>query len=110
MRRGPLLAVAVLVLAPIAVAGGPEPGKAGAEFSLTGPDGKETGTYDFSSEVLPIGVVTSDSQSASMELLAYGKDAKSLITEEPVPMEMPPGMTSPPGPGMMPPGMAPPAR
>jgi len=63
-------------------------------------DGQVRGTYDFNAEVLPIGVITSETKAADMELLAYGTDARTMITEEPIKMQPPPGM-----PGNMPPGM-----
>ena len=67
-------------------------------------DGKVLATYDYNADVLPFSVVTSDTGNTVMELLAYGTDAKSLITEDPVPMTAPRGMPA----GMprgMPPGM-----
>jgi len=70
--------------------------------------GKVFATYDFDAAVLPFGVVTSTTERSTMELLAYGKDAKSLIAETPVPFAGPPGM--PEGmPRGMPPGMKHPA-
>ncbi len=66
--------------------------------------GEVLATYDFVPEVLPFGVVTSETDTTTMQLLAYGRDAKSVITETPVPMMAPPGM--PQGmPRGMPPGM-----
>ncbi len=68
-------------------------------------EGKVYATYDYNADVLPFGVVTSDTETTSMKLTGYGKDAKSLISETPVPLSGPPGMV----PGMprgMPPGMA----
>ena len=59
-------------------------------------EGKIVATYDFNSEVLPIGVVRSDSGEVTMELLGYGTDARSLITEEPMKFQPPPGMMSVP--------------
>ena len=56
--------------------------------------GKVLATVDYSPQVFPFGVVTSDTDSTSMELLAYGSDAKSMIKEEPVPMTAPRGMPS----------------
>jgi hypothetical protein len=71
---------------------------------IVGSDGKVLATYGYNPEVLPFGVVTSETDSTAMELTAYGGDAKSVITEEPVLMTSPRGM--PPGmPRGMPPGM-----
>jgi hypothetical protein len=66
--------------------------------------GKVLATYDFNKDVLPFGVVRSATDKVTMELLATGKDAVSLITEQPVMMKTPPGMpeTNPRG---KPPGM-----
>ena len=75
---------------------------------IVDPSGRVLATYHFVPDVLPFGVVTSETERSSMELLAYGRDARSAITETPVRMTTPPGM--PPGmPRGMPPGMAPPA-
>ena len=70
--------------------------------------GKVLATYDFEPSVLPFGVITSDTEQSEMVLLAYGKDAKSLITETPIPLSGPPSMPAnmPQG---MPPGMKRPA-
>lgn len=66
--------------------------------------GKVLATYDFDAAVRPFGVVTSQTDSSTMELLAHGNDAKSRITETPIPLTGPPGM--PEGmPRGMPPGM-----
>lgn len=66
--------------------------------------GKVLATYDFNPEVLPFGVVRSETEKVTMELTATGKDAVSLITEEPTMMKSPPAM--PEGnPRGMPPGM-----
>jgi hypothetical protein len=74
--------------------------------------GKVLATYDFNKDVLPFGVVRSATDKVQMELIASGKDAVSLITEQPVMMKTPPGMpeTNPRGrpPGMEAPGGAPP--
>jgi len=72
--------------------------------------GKVLATYDFEPKVLPFGVISSDTAQSKMELLAYGSDAKSLITETPIPLSGPPRM--PPNmPQGMPPGMKhPPAK
>lgn len=66
--------------------------------------GKVLATYDFNPDVLPFGVLRSETDKVKMELLATGKDAVSLITEKPTMMKAPPGMpeTNPRG---MPPGM-----
>jgi hypothetical protein len=66
--------------------------------------GKVLATYDFNKDVLPFGVVRSETDKVKMELIASGKDAVSLITEQPVMMKTPPGMpeTNPRG---APPGM-----
>ncbi|MBU0483565.1 MAG: hypothetical protein KKB30_03520 [Proteobacteria bacterium] len=63
---------------------------------------KVFGTYNFCEKVKPFGVVTSDTQDSSMELLAYGAGGKSLITEKPLLLERPPGMNED-----MPQGLAP---
>lgn len=74
------------------------------QHKILASDGKVLATYDYSPEVLPFGVVTSETESTTMELSGYGGDAKSVITEEPVPMTAPRGM--PVGmPRGMPPGM-----
>jgi len=74
--------------------------------------GKVLATYDYSSDVLPLGVVRSETDKVQIELVAYGKDAVSSITEQPVLMKMPPGMpeANPRGkpPGLQAPGNAPP--
>ena len=74
--------------------------------------GKVLATYDYSKDVLPLGVVRSETDKAKIELVAYGKDAVSAITEVPVMMKTPPGMpdTNPRGkpPGMEAPGNVPP--
>jgi len=60
--------------------------------------------YKFSKDVLPFGVITSDTTNTTMVLAGHGTGAKSLITEEPTMMTLPPGM--PEGmPRGMPPGM-----
>ena len=75
---------------------------------IIGADGKEMGTFDLSEKVPPFGVVTSETAQTKMDLLSFGSDAKTAITEEPIPMTMPPGM--PQGmPRGRPPGMTPPA-
>jgi len=72
--------------------------------------GKVLATYDFNKDVLPFGVVRSSTDKVQMELVATGKEAVSLITEQPVMMKTPPGMpeTNPRGkpPGMAAPGSA----
>jgi len=74
--------------------------------------GKVLATYDYNNEVSPLGVVRSETDKVKIELVAYGKDAVSLITETPVMMKRPPGMpeTNPRGapPGMEAPGTTPP--
>ncbi len=79
---------------------------------VVGSDGAVIGTFDFSEKVRPIGVVASDSEETSMELLGHGADAVTAIEEEPVLMQPPPGMPPGMGPGSpgMPPGMPAPAR
>lgn len=68
-------------------------------------EGKVLATYDSSPAVLPFGIVRSETDKVTMELLASGRDAVSLITETPVMMKTPPGM--PEGnPRGTPPGMA----
>jgi len=73
--------------------------------------GKVLATYDYSKDVHPLGVVRSETDKVKIELVAYGRDAVSLITEKPVMMKRPPGMpeTNPRGapPGIQPPGHAP---
>jgi hypothetical protein len=54
--------------------------------------GKVLATYDFSKDVLPMGIVRSTTDKVKIELIANGKDAVSLITEKPVMMKRPPGM------------------
>jgi hypothetical protein len=54
--------------------------------------GKVLATYDFSKDVLPMGIVRSTTDKVTIELVATGKDAVSLITEKPVMMKRPPGM------------------
>ncbi len=54
--------------------------------------GKVLATYESSSEVLPLGVVRSETDKVKLELTATGKDAVSLITETPIMMKTPPGM------------------
>ncbi len=65
-------------------------------------EGRTLATYEFNPDVLPFGVLRSDAGDTSMELLAHGRDARSSITEKPVPMGMPPGM-----PGALPRGIPP---
>ncbi len=78
---------------------------------IIGADGNEVGSFDLSPEVPPFGVVTSETAQTKMDLLAFGKDAKTAITEEPVKISKPPGMPEgmPRGrpPGIMP-GAGPP--
>jgi hypothetical protein len=73
--------------------------------------GKVLATYDYSKEVFPLGVVRSETDKVRIELVAYGRDAASLITEQPVMMKTPPGMPdgNPRGrpPGIEAPGKAP---
>lgn len=70
--------------------------------------GKVLATYDYSADAPPLGVVRSETDKVKMELVAAGKDAKSVITETPVMMKSPPGM--PDGnPRGIPPGMGAPA-
>jgi hypothetical protein len=75
---------------------------------IIGADGKEMGSFDLSPKIPPFGVVTSETGQTKMDLLAFGQDAKTAITEEPVKMTMPPGMPEgmPRGrpPGIMPAG------
>jgi hypothetical protein len=67
--------------------------------------GKVLATYDFNKDVLPFGVVRSETDKVKMELVAYGKDAVSMITEQPTMMKTPPGMPES-NPRGTPPGMA----
>lgn len=69
--------------------------------------GKVLATYDFNPDVLPFGVVRSETEKVNIELVATGKDAVSLITETPVMMKTPPGMPES-NPRGKPPGMQPP--
>jgi hypothetical protein len=75
---------------------------------IIGSDGKEMGSFDLSEKIPPFGVVTSETAQTKMDLLAFGQDATTAITEEPIKMTMPPGMPEgmPRGrpPGMMPGG------
>jgi hypothetical protein len=66
--------------------------------------GKILATYDYCSEVLPLGVVRSETDKVKLELVANGKDAVSLITEQPAMMKTPPGMPDA-NPRGTPPGM-----
>ena len=77
-----------------------------AQRKLTDAGGKVLASYDINSKVLPIGVVISDTEQTSMELLAYGTDATSEVNGEPVVFTPPAGMPGGPPPGMMgtPPG------
>jgi len=72
------------------------------------PAGKVLATFDINNDVLPFGAVRSETDKVKMELIAHGKDAVSLITEQPMMMKTPPGMpeTNPRG---KPPGMEAPA-
>lgn len=54
--------------------------------------GRELGTFDMSAKVPPFGVVVSETPKVVMKLLAYGSDAETGITEDPLPMAAPPGM------------------
>ena len=66
--------------------------------------GKALATYLFVDDVKPFGIIVSESEQATMTLLAHGTDAKSEITGEPVKLVTPRGM--PEGmPRGMPPGM-----
>lgn len=64
--------------------------------------GKEYGSYKFSPDIRPFGVISSDTETATMVLLAHGSGAESMITEEISSMTKPPGM-----PGRMPRGLPP---
>lgn len=64
--------------------------------------GRVYGSYKFSPDIRPFGVITSDTESATMVLLAHGSGAESMITEEVTDMTRPPGM-----PGRMPRGLPP---
>jgi len=66
--------------------------------------GKVLASYDFNKDVLPFGIVRSATDKVRMELVAAGKDAVSLITEQPVMMKRPPGMPEA-NPRGTPPGM-----
>ena len=72
--------------------------------------GKVLASYETSDQVLPLGVVRSETDKVKLELVATGRDATSLITEQPVMMKTPPGMPegNPRGrpPGMGAPGPA----
>jgi hypothetical protein len=54
--------------------------------------GKVLATFDFNKEILPFGVVRSETAKVKMELTGYGMDAKSQINETPVMMKTPPAM------------------
>jgi hypothetical protein len=70
--------------------------------------GKVLASFDFSKDVLPMGIVRSETDKVKLELIATGKDAVSYITETPQMMKTPPGM--PEGnPRGKPPGMIVPA-
>ncbi len=71
--------------------------------------GKVLATYDFNKDVLPFGVVRSETEKVKMELLASGKDAVSVITEVPMMMKTPPGMPDA-NPRGTPPGMEAPEK
>lgn len=75
------------------------------QYRIKGADGAEMGTYDVADGVRPFGLVVSETGSSSMSLTGHGSDAVSAITEEPVPMNMPPGGM----PQGMPPGMGKPS-
>jgi hypothetical protein len=70
--------------------------------------GKVMATYDYSQDVPPFGVVRSETDAVKLELTAVGRDAVSLITEQPVMMKTPPGMPES-NPRGKPPGMGAPA-
>jgi hypothetical protein len=59
---------------------------------LVDSSGKILATYDYSRNVFPLGVVRSETDKVRIELVNYGRDAVSLITEQPVMMKTPPGM------------------
>ncbi|HWR98761.1 MAG TPA: hypothetical protein VN317_10110, partial [Candidatus Methanoperedens sp.] len=73
--------------------------------------GKVLATADINDDVLPLGVVSSETDKVKLELVATGKGATSLISEEPMMMKTPPGMPegNPRGrpPGMQMPSAAP---
>ncbi|PLX44718.1 MAG: hypothetical protein C0609_05050 [Deltaproteobacteria bacterium] len=76
----------------------------GDQKQLVDEEGNILATFITYDEILPFGIVVSDSKEAVMKLLANGSDAKSLITEEAGVMQMPPGMPKMPRgnpPGMM---------
>ncbi len=75
-----------------------------SQHRITDASGEVLGTFDFDPDILPIGVISSDTRKSNMVLVAHGSDATSLITEQPTMMRTPPGM--PPGmPRGLPPGM-----
>ena len=59
---------------------------------LVDSSGKILATYDYSKDVFPLGVVRSETDKVRIELVSHGRDAMSLITEQPVMMKTPPGM------------------
>lgn len=52
--------------------------------------GKVYARYKYSAGVRPFGIVTSETENATMVLVGHGDGATSLITEEPVMMKLPP--------------------
>jgi hypothetical protein len=62
------------------------------QYRLLDSAGKVLAVYDYSKDVLPFGVLRSETDKVKMELVAYGKDAVSVITDTPVMMKTPPGM------------------
>jgi len=73
-------------------------------YAILDAQGKQLAEYDAHPDVRPFGVVRSTTDANTMELLAYGSDAVSQLTETPVPMTTPRGM--PEGmPRGMPPGL-----
>ncbi len=78
----------------------------GVEKRMVDKDGKVLATYVANDDIMPFGIVISQTETTTMTLRAHGSDAKSMITGEVFKMDLPPGM--PEGmPRGMPPGMGP---
>lgn len=79
-----------------------------AKVSRVEKDGK-TYIFKYSAAVPLTGLVWADFGAQIVELTGFGRDAKTAITEEPVPLEqMMPGLLAPPAvPGVTPPGPLP---
>jgi hypothetical protein len=62
------------------------------QYQVVDTNGKVYAEYTFSREVHPFGIVSVDAEKKSILLEGYGTGAKSLITEKPAMMSLPPGM------------------